>query len=100
MNEDRDQNVNEWPGRMKVAFVGLTAIASFFLLAEHRAHVLPYVPFLLLAACPLMHLFMHGRHGGHASSDAEDGSTNRQSSCVRSSDAGRPPRSHRHGDAS
>jgi hypothetical protein len=23
------------------------------------------LPWLLLAACPLMHLFMHGGHGGH-----------------------------------
>jgi len=38
-------------------------IAGFLLLVEHRAHVLPYLPWLLLAACPLMHLLMH--HGGH-----------------------------------
>jgi hypothetical protein len=27
--------------------------------------VIPYLPFLLLLACPLMHLFMHHGHGGH-----------------------------------
>ena len=43
-------------------------MSGFLLLAEHRAHVLPYLPFLLLAACPLMHVFMHRGHGhrGHA----------------------------------
>ena len=35
---------------------------------EHKAHlegVLYYLPYLLLLACPLMHLFMHHDHGGH-----------------------------------
>jgi len=44
-------------------FWGFLLIAGFFLVAEHRAHVYPYLPFLLLLACPLLHLF-HG-HGGH-----------------------------------
>ena len=43
-------------------------IILYFLLTEHWAHIIPYLPWLLLAACPLMHLFMHGGHGhgGHA----------------------------------
>jgi len=42
------------------------AIAAFFLWVEHRAHVLGVLPWLLVAACPLLHLFMHrGGHGGH-----------------------------------
>ena len=42
-------------------------IILYFLLTEHLAHIVPYLPWLLLAACPLMHLFMHGGHGhgGH-----------------------------------
>jgi hypothetical protein len=40
------------------------AIAGFFLWEEHRAHPLGILPYLLLAACPIVHLFMHGRHGG------------------------------------
>lgn len=51
--------------RTKWYFLGFLAIAGYFLLTEHRAHVVPYLPFLLLLACPLMHLFMHGGHGGH-----------------------------------
>jgi hypothetical protein len=46
-------------------FGGFIAVAAFFLLTEHRAHVLGVLPYLLLAACPLMHLFMHHGHGGH-----------------------------------
>ena len=43
-------------------------IILYFLITEHSAHIIPYLPWLLLAACPLMHLFMHGGHGhgGHA----------------------------------
>lgn len=44
-------------------------IAAFFLVGEHRAHALGVLPYLVLLACPLLHLFSHGRHsgdGGHA----------------------------------
>ena len=48
--------------------IGFVLVAGYFLVMEHRAHlggVLNYLPFLLLLACPLMHLFMHHGHGGH-----------------------------------
>lgn len=45
--------------------VAFLAIAAFFLFTEHRAHLLGALPFLLLLACPLMHLFMHHGHGNH-----------------------------------
>ena len=49
-----------------IALVGFLAIAAFFLLTEHTAHTLGYLPYALLLLCPLMHLFMHGGgHGGH-----------------------------------
>ena len=54
-----------WASRAKVAFGIFALVGAFFLVAEHRAHVLPFLPWLLLAACPLMHIFMHGGHGGH-----------------------------------
>jgi DUF2933 family protein len=43
---------------------GFLLIAAFFLLTEHTAHVLGVLPYLLLLACPLMHVFMHHAHGG------------------------------------
>ena len=58
----------ERPRRLRVAFWVLLALAAFYLLTEHRAHLalgLPYLPLLLLGICPLMHLFGHGGHGGH-----------------------------------
>jgi len=48
--------------------IAFLAVAAFFLLSEHLAHLLGALPFLLLLACLLMHLFMHhghGAHGGH-----------------------------------
>jgi hypothetical protein len=43
----------------------LLGVAMFFLLTEHTAHVLGALPYLLLLACPLMHLFHHrGHHHG------------------------------------
>lgn len=55
------------PRRAKWVWIGFAAVAAVFLWTEHRAHLLGALPFLLLAACPLMHLFMHGGHGhgGH-----------------------------------
>ena len=41
-------------------------IIGFLLLTEHRAHVFGILPYLLLAACPIIHLFMHRGHGHHA----------------------------------
>ena len=43
----------------------MAAVASYFLLTEHLVHTLGALPYLLLAACPLMHLFMHHGHDGH-----------------------------------
>ena len=57
--------------RSGLVLIGFLAIAAFFLLTEHRAHLLGILPFLLLLLCPLMHLFHHGGHGGHAGHDAD-----------------------------
>lgn len=52
-----------WQLSSRWVFIGFAAIAAFFLIAEHRAHAVQWLPLVLLAACPLMHFF-HG-HGGH-----------------------------------
>lgn len=46
--------------------IAFLLVIGYFLLTEHRAHIVPFLPFLLLAACPLMHVFMHGGHGHRA----------------------------------
>lgn len=55
-------------GALKIALLMLAAIAGFYLLREHWSHVAGNWIYLLLLACPLMHLFHgHGGHGGHGS---------------------------------
>ena len=62
---NHDQN-DKWNPASKYVFIGFALIAGYFLITEHRAHVVQYLPFLFLLACPLMHLFHgHGGHGGH-----------------------------------
>lgn len=58
--------------RIHWVLIGFLVIAGFFLFTEHRAHlfgIIPYLPYLLLLGCLLMHLFMHGdhSHGGGGS---------------------------------
>jgi hypothetical protein len=52
--------------RRAVLYAALSAgvVLAFFVLREHWAHALGLAPYLLLLACPLMHIFHHG-HGGH-----------------------------------
>ncbi|KXU32301.1 hypothetical protein A0J57_11035 [Sphingobium sp. 22B] len=58
--------------RSRIVLIGFMVIVGFFLLSEHRAHLFGVLPYLLLLACPLMHLFMHHGHGrhGHGEHDA------------------------------
>jgi uncharacterized membrane protein len=60
--------------RWKTALVGtllgwvLTlalAALGVYLFVMHTGHTLAALPYLLLLACPLMHLLMHGGHGHH-----------------------------------
>ena len=46
----------------KIAIGVLIAGAALYLLAGHEAHALLVLPYLLLLACPLMHLLMHRGH--------------------------------------
>ena len=55
-----------WRSRYALGLLVFSAVAAYFLLSEHRAHFFGALPFVLLLACPLMHMFMHGGHGGHS----------------------------------
>lgn len=57
--------------RRRLAWIGFLAIVGFFLLTEHRAHLFGWWPFLLLLACPLLHVFWHRSHGVHGNEDPE-----------------------------
>ncbi|QDH70042.1 DUF2933 domain-containing protein [Marilutibacter alkalisoli] len=55
-----------WTSLHGLATLILIGAALYFLFVEHAAHVLPYLPVLIILLCPLMHLFMHKGHGGHS----------------------------------
>lgn len=55
----------------KLALLSALAIAGFFVLREHWSHALGLAPYLVLMLCPLMHLFGHGHHHGHAGHEPE-----------------------------
>lgn len=57
----------------RLVLYAFLAMAGFFLFTEHRAHVFGLLPYLLILACPLMHLFMHGGHGRHGEHGRHDG---------------------------
>lgn len=52
-----------WRTRAGVAVLGFVLVAAFYVLREHWGHALGALPYLILLACPLMHLFMHHGHG-------------------------------------
>jgi len=60
-----------WTSSNGLAALALVAAAAYFLLTEHRAHVIAVLPWLILLACPLMHVFMHHGHG-HGGSHRDD----------------------------
>ena len=69
-----DTGAREAPRSRKpvaVAMLMVALIVAFYLLREHWGHVTGLWPYLLLLACPLMHLFH--RHGGHGSRGTRGG---------------------------
>lgn len=80
--EHKHESDGGMKSRANVALIGFLVVAAFFLIAEHRAHIsgwFAYWPYLLLLACPLMHLFMHGGHGhGRHGSNAASGESTKE----------------------
>jgi hypothetical protein len=59
--------------RGRIVFYIFLIIVVALLFTEHRAHVLGFLPYMFLLACPLMHLFMHhGNEGHNHSSEGQD----------------------------
>lgn len=52
-----------------------SAFVLILFVGEHRAHLLGWLPWLIVLACPLMHLFMHGGHGRHGGHGGHGGVT-------------------------
>jgi hypothetical protein len=54
-----------------VLCIGL-AVLGAYLLWTHTGHVLSALPYALLLACPLLHIFGHGHRHGHHRHNAPD----------------------------
>ncbi len=64
--------------RASLVLIAFLGIIGYLLTTEHRAHLLQFLPWVFLLACPLMHVFMHGHHGhGRHKVDRDDGGRNR-----------------------
>ena len=74
-----DRPKSWWRNPTKLPFAVFLAIGAYFLWTEHQAHVIEFLPWVLILACVGMHLFMHGGHGhggshGHGESDVRSAS--------------------------
>jgi hypothetical protein len=59
---------------LKTAILMVALVGGFYLLREHWDHVAGNWIYLLLLACPLMHLFHgHGGQGGHGHGPGKEG---------------------------
>ncbi len=54
-----------WRSPFGLVLLAAAAFGGYVLLTRHFDHLLQAVPFLILLACPLMHLFHRGHHGRH-----------------------------------
>lgn len=52
-----------WRRRTKLPFAVFLVVGGYFLWTEHQAHIIAYLPWILLLGCVGMHFFMHGGHG-------------------------------------
>ena len=57
-----DSHETQHSHRARWVFYGFLAMGGVLLFTEHRAHLLGILPYLILLACPLMHMFMHHGH--------------------------------------
>ena len=44
----------------------IVAVVAVLALSLYSAGLSSYLPWLVLAACPLLHMFTHRHHGGHS----------------------------------
>jgi hypothetical protein len=74
MDYEHPELPSYWRSPAGLALMVALAVGGFYLVTEHTAHLFGALPYLLILACPLMHVFMHrghghGRHGQSRSND-------------------------------
>ena len=74
MGNERQTQIGNWlRRRSNWVLLAFLAIAAFLLVTEHTAHLFGILPYVLLLLCPLLHLFLHGRHDGHGGHGGHEG---------------------------
>lgn len=71
--EEQQEPRTFWRSPAGIALCVALLVLGFYLLTEHTAHVFGLLPYLIILACPLMHVFMH--HGHHSHSRGRQGSS-------------------------
>jgi hypothetical protein len=70
MDEKNEEKLRSGQKQRRIYTVAVAgALTGFFislLWADHKAHILGYLPFLIVLICPILHFLGPGRHGkGH-----------------------------------
>lgn len=65
MDRPRQDLPSFWRSPAGLALGVVVAVGGFYLVTEHTAHFFGALPYLLLLACPVMHVFMHRGQGHH-----------------------------------
>lgn len=71
MNQDHEHyhkpaaGTTFWGTRHGLATIMAIGIVVIYLLTEHLGHVYQALPWVILAASPILYIFMHREHGGH-----------------------------------
>jgi hypothetical protein len=65
MGEDYAEKKKTLNRGLMAAGVFAAIIVLMLSWATHKEHIMEFAPYLILLLCPVMHLFMHGKHGKH-----------------------------------
>lgn len=57
---------------LRIITITIAIMVIYYLLTRHASHTFGVLPYLLILACPLMHLFGHHHHGKHEHRDTGD----------------------------
>ncbi len=69
MDEKNEENVRSALKQRRIYMVAVVGALTGFIIsilwADHKAHILGYLPYLIFLLCPIIHLFGHGKskHG-------------------------------------